>query len=132
MFKKKMNLNQLTDLTHEKMAGQTSEVKQESKNIEMIEIDGANEDVIIIDEQAACNSDTAEMDYDECGEESREHCLFQLFYKKLINYFGDTVYTLEASEARHQNTIDENPSIISSISNTVCNIIFYILITFKT
>lgn len=51
-------------------------------------------------------------DFDNKFDEDDEPCLLQLFYEKLVKYFGDVVYTLEACEAKQQNSIDDNPSII--------------------
>lgn len=55
-------------------------------------------------------------DFDNKFDEDDEPCLLQLFYEKLVKYFGDVVYTLEACEAKQQNSIDDNPSIIISNS----------------
>jgi len=100
----------------------------ETNDVEMIEIDQENED-LCLHANDDYNSKVSALGgkllcENECEDEA-EPCLYQLFYEKLIKYFGDIVYTLEACEARQQNAMDDSPSIISSVSNTVNKFYFY-------
>ncbi len=107
IFRKKINLNQLIELNQETgTANEKSDAKMEEEIVDQDE-----PMVIEIDPKSDAQ------DFDDKFDEDDEPCLFQLFYQKLVKYFGDVVYTLEACEARQQNSIDENPAII--IANTV-------------
>lgn len=91
-----------------KKPDQEANVKMEQDN-DIIQIDLEE----IVDVQGEEVMD-AEFDSDYNNEE--EPCLFQLFYQKLIKYFGDIAYALESSEARLQYSIEENAALISSIT----------------
>ncbi len=129
-FKKKINLNQLIDLNQKQQQQEKSaaEMSVDSKmetseiHVEMIEIDQENEGscFLVGDEYSSREilSGCRTIGEDECDEEE-EPCLYQLLYEKLIKYFGDIVYTLEACEAKQQNSMEDSPSIISSVTNTV-------------
>ena len=135
MFKKNINLNQLLDLTQQEKSETTkkatflnTDLKMETNDshattamVDLIEIDDDTPGECVInvaDQEKASKTKVAYDEEDEC-EDDDEPCLFQLFYEKLIKYFGDIVYTLEACEARQHNAMEENPAIISSINNTV-------------
>jgi len=119
-FKKKINLNQLIDLNQKQQQPQqeksAAEMSVESKmetgeiHVEMIEIDQENEDscFLVGDEYSSREilSGCRTVGEDECDEEE-EPCLYQLLYEKLIKYFGDIVYTLEACEAKQQNSMNK-------------------------
>lgn len=46
------------------------------------------------------NDEIPDAEYGVDYNNEEEPCLFQMFYQKLIKYFGDIVYALESCEAR--------------------------------
>lgn len=85
---------------------QIIEPKPEPIDQEMAEVDDYSDADDAEKEDRGDNDDNDEDDEEDT-------CLFQLFYHKLIKYFGDVVYTLESNEYRLQN--DE------SLSNQITN-----------
>ena len=107
IYKQKMNLSEFYQDTNKKSEPEGDEKMDQDNDIIPIDLEE------IVDVQGEEATD-AEFDSDYNNEE--EPCLFQLFYQKLIKYFGDIVYALESCEARLQYSIEENAALISSIT----------------
>jgi hypothetical protein len=62
-----------------------------------------------------------EADEEEEEEEEDNPCLFQLFFQKLIKYFGDIIYSIESNEYRTENR--ETTTSPSTTSNLPSNLL---------
>ena len=120
-FRKHIALNRMRRVDAEEAAGLGSKKKggeatcMEDSLIEM-EQDVKIEPILdAMDEDEYMEAELADKSDDE---DEQEPCLLQLFYAKLIKYFGDVVYS---NDARIQNLIDENSSLAASVTanNTV-------------